>query len=39
MAAREGHPITFWQFLRYGTAVVVISMVISTVYLYVRYLA
>jgi Na+/H+ antiporter NhaD/arsenite permease-like protein len=38
MAAREGHPITFWQFLRYGTALVVISMVISTVYLYVRYL-
>ena len=39
MAAREGHPITFWQFLRYGTAVVVMSMVISTAYLYIRYLA
>jgi len=38
MAAREGHPITFWQFLRYGTAVVVMSMVISTAYLYIRYL-
>ena len=38
MAAREGHPITFWQFLRYGTAVVIVSMVISTAYLYVRYL-
>ena len=24
MAAREGHAITFWQFLRYGTAVVVV---------------
>ena len=38
MAAREGHAITFWQFLRYGTAVVIVSMLISTVYLYVRYL-
>jgi len=38
MAAREGHAITFWQFLRYGTAVAVMSMVISTAYLYIRYL-
>ncbi|HEY5433653.1 MAG TPA: ArsB/NhaD family transporter [Candidatus Limnocylindrales bacterium] len=38
MAAREGHAITFWQFLRYGTAVVIVSMLISTAYLYVRYL-
>ena len=38
MAAREGHAITFWQFLRYGTLVVVVSLAISTAYLYVRYL-
>jgi Na+/H+ antiporter NhaD/arsenite permease-like protein len=38
MAARDGHQITFWQFLKYGTAVVIMSMVISTAYLYVRYL-
>jgi Na+/H+ antiporter NhaD/arsenite permease-like protein len=39
MAAREGHTITFMQFLRYGVGVVVASMAISTVYLYLRYLA
>ena len=37
--ARDGHPITFVEFLRYGRAVVAASMVISTVYLWVRYLA
>ena len=34
----EGHPITFGEFLKYGAVVVVASMVISTVYLWVRYL-
>jgi Na+/H+ antiporter NhaD/arsenite permease-like protein len=38
MAARDGHPITFVQFLRYGFGVVAASLVISTVYLWVRYL-
>ncbi|MHB8893041.1 MAG: ArsB/NhaD family transporter [Candidatus Limnocylindrales bacterium] len=38
MAARDGHPITFMQFLRYGAGVVAASMVISSVYLYLRYL-
>ncbi len=38
LAARDGHPITFWQFFRYGFAVVAMSLVVSTAYLWVRYL-
>ncbi len=38
LAARDGHPITFMQFLRYGVGVVAASLVISTVYLWIRYL-
>jgi Na+/H+ antiporter NhaD/arsenite permease-like protein len=38
MAARAGHPIKFFDFLRYGVIVVAESLVISTVYLWVRYL-
>jgi Na+/H+ antiporter NhaD/arsenite permease-like protein len=38
LAARDGHPITFMQFFRYGTVVVLVSMAISTAYVWVRYL-
>ena len=38
LAARDGHPITFVQFFRYGLGVVVASLLISTVYLWLRYL-
>jgi Na+/H+ antiporter NhaD/arsenite permease-like protein len=38
-AAREDHPIRFGEFLKYGAAVVAASMVISTLYVWVRYLA
>jgi len=38
LAARDGHPITFMQFLKYGSAVVLVSLVISTAYLWLRYL-
>ena len=38
LAARDGHPITFMQFFRYGLGVVAASLAISTVYLWVRYL-
>jgi Na+/H+ antiporter NhaD/arsenite permease-like protein len=38
LAARDGHPITFMQFFRYGVGVVVASLVISTVYVWIRYL-
>jgi Na+/H+ antiporter NhaD/arsenite permease-like protein len=38
MAEREGHPITFGAFLRYGVPVTIGTVLISTVYLWVRYL-
>ena len=39
LAARDGHPITFMQFFRYGLGVVAVSLLISTVYLWLRYLS
>ena len=39
LAARDGHPITFMQFFRYGSVVVLVSMLISTAYVWLRYLA
>jgi Na+/H+ antiporter NhaD/arsenite permease-like protein len=39
VAHRAGHPIAFFQFLRYGAVVVLASLVISTAYLWVRYLS
>jgi Na+/H+ antiporter NhaD/arsenite permease-like protein len=38
-AAREGFPIRFMQFLRYGAVVTLASLVISSVYVWLRYLA
>jgi Na+/H+ antiporter NhaD/arsenite permease-like protein len=38
LAARDGHPITFMQFFRYGLGVVIASLLISTAYLWLRYL-
>ena len=38
LAARDGHPITFGLFLRYGSVVVLMSLAISTAYLWLRYL-
>jgi Na+/H+ antiporter NhaD/arsenite permease-like protein len=38
LAQRDGHPISFWVFFRYGVAVVLMSLAVSTVYLWVRYL-
>jgi len=39
LAARAGHPITFRAFLPYGLLVVVESLLISTAYLWFRYLS
>ena len=36
---RKRGEISFWRFLRYGSVVVLASMVISTAYLWLRYLA
>jgi Na+/H+ antiporter NhaD/arsenite permease-like protein len=38
-AAREGYPIRFVQFLRYGAVVTLASLAISSVYVWIRYLA
>ena len=39
LAERAGQPIRFAAFLRYGAAVVAASLVISTAYVWIRYLA
>lgn len=35
----EGHPISFMQFMKYGVLITLISLVISSVYIYYRFLA
>ncbi|HWT23048.1 MAG TPA: ArsB/NhaD family transporter [Solirubrobacteraceae bacterium] len=37
MAARAGMPIGFWQFMRYGVPVTVVSLVLATGYVVLRY--
>ena len=37
-AAKSGHPITFMQFLKYGIHIVFITVIISTLYSYCRFL-
>ena len=39
IAARNGHPISFWQFTRYGLVVTAVTVSISWVYLWLRYFA
>jgi Na+/H+ antiporter NhaD/arsenite permease-like protein len=39
MAEREGHPISFGAFLRYGLPVTLGTVLISTAYIWLRYLA
>ena len=38
LAMRAGYRISFWEFLRYGAVVVLASLLISTGYLWIRYL-
>lgn len=38
LAARSGHPIRFREFLGYGLATAFMSLLLSTVYIWVRYL-
>jgi len=38
MAGRAGHPISFRMFVRYGIPITVMSLAISSVYLWARYL-
>lgn len=37
-AAKEGHPIGFIQFMKYGVPIVLISLIISSIYVYFKYL-
>ncbi|MFD9946853.1 SLC13 family permease [Nonomuraea sp. NPDC059023] len=37
IAARTGHPISFWQFTRYGIVVTLASTALAWVYVWVRY--
>ena len=37
-AAHKNHPITFMRFLKYGICTMIISLLLSTVYIYVRFL-
>ncbi|PZG11785.1 ArsB/NhaD family transporter [Nonomuraea aridisoli] len=38
IAARNGTPITFWQFTRYGVVVTLVTVALSVPYLWLRYL-
>lgn len=39
IAARNGHPISFWQFTKYGLIVTFVTIAIAWPYLYLRYYA
>jgi Na+/H+ antiporter NhaD/arsenite permease-like protein len=39
LSEREGHPITFRTFARYGIPVTLATMLIATAYVWIRYLA
>jgi len=39
IAARNGHPISFWRFTKYGAVVAVVTIAVSWVYLWLRYYA
>ncbi len=37
ISKRSGHPISFWEFTRYGSVVAVVTLAIATPYLLLRY--
>ena len=37
-AAKDGHPIGFMQFMKYGVPTVAISLIVSSIYIYFKYL-
>jgi Na+/H+ antiporter NhaD/arsenite permease-like protein len=39
IAKRSGYPVSFWEFTKYGVLYTLLSLAISSLYLYVRYLA
>jgi Na+/H+ antiporter NhaD/arsenite permease-like protein len=38
LSGKEGHPIRFVAYLKYGFPLMLLSIVLSSVYVYVRYL-
>jgi Na+/H+ antiporter NhaD/arsenite permease-like protein len=38
MAGKEGYPIKFVQFLKYGFPLMLLSVVLASIYMYLRYL-
>ncbi|MCY9667524.1 ArsB/NhaD family transporter [Paenibacillus alginolyticus] len=38
MSGKEGHPIRFMQFLKYGFPLMLLSIILSSIYVYIRYL-
>ncbi|MEV0705414.1 ArsB/NhaD family transporter [Saccharopolyspora sp. NPDC050389] len=38
-AARSGHPISFWEFTKYGLAVTSVTIALSVLYVWLRYFA
>jgi Na+/H+ antiporter NhaD/arsenite permease-like protein len=39
IAARNGHPISFWHFTRYGSVVALVTIAVAWAYLWLRYFA
>ena len=39
IAERNGYKITFWHFMKYGVPVTVMTLILSSGYLWLRYLA
>jgi Na+/H+ antiporter NhaD/arsenite permease-like protein len=37
IARRNKYKISFWDFFKYGFPIMILSLIISTIYLYVRY--
>ena len=37
IAARNGHPTSFWRFTKYGSLVALVTIAVSWLYLWLRY--
>ena len=37
LSAKSGHPVSFWDFTKYGIIFTVMSLLVSTLYVYIRY--
>ncbi|PKL07973.1 MAG: hypothetical protein CVV51_11315, partial [Spirochaetae bacterium HGW-Spirochaetae-7] len=37
LSAKSGHPISFWDFTKYGVIFTIMSLLVSTLYVFIRY--